>query len=155
MSIRSALGNISHNVNDVLSTVLSTSKIQVENIIGTSTTSLSNVSSGGFTGMSESGLAELKTHLTSYCEEVQGIIGEFDQTGDITSALKGEAQTAAYDFIASIKELLQAYVSTMKQEIEEIDEAYNNFINASQSIATDTRNDADEIRSNASSISLD
>lgn len=155
MSIRSTIGNITRNVQDTLSTTLTTAKTQIENIVGSTTTSLSNIWSGGFTGMSETGIAELKTQLTNYCQEIQDIIEGFDQTGDITSALKGEVQTSAYDFIAAIKTLLEAYVSTMKQEIEEADEAYQNFLTSSQSIAQDVNDAASDIRSNASSISLD
>ena len=105
--------------------------------------------------MSESGMAELKTQLQNYCSEIQAQIDQFDQTGDITGALKGEVQNAAYDFIAAIKTLLQAYVSTMKQEIAEADEAYQNFISAGQSISSDVQSAASDIRSNASNISLD
>lgn len=155
MSIKSTIGNITHSVGDNLSSVLNTARTQIENIVGTATTTLSNVWSGGFTGMSESGISELKTQLSNYCEEVQGLIDSFDQTGDITSALKGEVQTAAYDFIAAIKTLLQAYVSTMRQEIDEVEEAYQNFMKSGQSIATDVQSAASDIRSNANSISLD
>lgn len=155
MSIKSTVGNITHNVQDTLSSVLNTATTQIENIIGSTTTSLSNIWSGGFTGMSEGGMEELKTALINYCEEIQGLIDGFDQTGDITSALKGDVQTAAYDFVAAIKELLQAYVSTMKQEISEADEAYQNFMASGKSISQDVQSAASDIRSNASSIRLD
>lgn len=155
MNVRSTIGNIMHNVQNNLASSLIASKIQNENIVGSTITSLSNLWSGGFTGMSESGIAELRTQLANYCEEVQAIIEGFDQTGDITAALKGDVQTAAYDFIAAIKTLLQAYVSTMKQEIQEVDEAYQNFIISGQSIAQDVNEAASDIRSNANSISLD
>ena len=155
MSVRSNLGNLSHSVQDTLSSVLATAKTQISNIVGSTSTGLSNVWSGGFTGMSESGINDLKTSLTSYCQEIQGLIDGFDQNGDITSALKGDAQVAASEFIDAIKKLLQAYVSTMKQEIAEVDEAYANFVAAAQSISQDVSSDASDIRSNASSISLD
>ena len=154
-SIRSTIGNMTHNVQDTLSSVLTTARTQIENIVGSTTTTLSNLWSGGFTGMSESGIAELKIQLSNYCQDVQNLIDSFDQTGDITSALQGDVQTAAYDFIAAIKTLLQAYVSTMKQEITEVDEAYQNFIASGQSISQDVTSAASDIRSNASSISLD
>ncbi len=155
MSIRSTIGNFSYSVKDVLSTTLTTARTQINNIVGTTTTSFSNLWDGGFTGMSESGIAELKTQLENYCQEIQSIINGFDQTGDITMALKGEVQTAAYDFIEAIKVLLQAYVSTMKQEIAEAEDAYRNFVSSGQSISQDVRDAASDIRSNASSISLD
>lgn len=155
MSIRSTVGNFTHSVQDNISSLLATAKTQVENIVGSTTTSLTNIWSGGFTGMSESGMAELKTQLSNYCQEIQDLIESFDQTGDITMALKGDVQTAAYDFIAAIKTLLQAYVSTMRQEIEEADEAYRNFMASGQSISQDVSDAASDIRSNANSIRLD
>lgn len=155
MSIRSTVGNIQHNVGDIISGAHNTARTQLSNIVGSAQTALTNVWSGGFTGMSDTGIAELKTQLTNYCQEVQDIISGFDQTGDITSALKGEPQDAAYEFIEAIKELLQAYVSTMKQEIDEMDEAYNNFVQSGTSIASDVRSHANDIRTDANSIRLD
>lgn len=155
MSIRSTVGNLTHSVQDTLSTALNTAKTQLENIVGSTTTTLSNVWSGGFVGMSEAGFEDLKTQLTNYCQDIQDIITGFDEKGNIEVALKGELQTAAADFIAAIKELLTAYVSTMKQEIEEADEAYQNFMQSGQSVAQDVNSAASEIRSNASSIRLD
>lgn len=155
MAISNVVGNFTHNVRDSLSTTLTTAKTQIENIVGSTSTSLSNVWSGGFTGMSDAGMSELKTQLTTYCQEIEDLIESFDQSGDITSALKGDVQTATYDFIAAIKTLLKAYVSTMKQEIAEADEAYNNFLQAGQSISQDVNDAASDIRSNASSIRLD
>lgn len=155
MSIRSTVGNFAFNVQDNISSVLTTTRSQIENIVGSTTTALSNVWSGGFVGMSQSGMDDLKTKLTDYCDGLQLAIDGFDQNGDITSALQGEVQTAAYDFIAAVKELLQAYVSTLKQEIAEADQAYNNFMSSGKSISQDVENAASDIRSNASQISLD
>ena len=155
MAIKSTLGNMSYSVQDTLSSILTTTKTQIGNIVGSVSTSLSNIWQGGFTGMSESGFAELKTQLSNYCNDVQGLIDGFDQTGDITSALKGDVQTAAYEFIGAIKELLKAYVSRMRQEISEADEAYANFLQSSQSISQDVQSAAQEIRTNASQIKLD
>ena len=153
--IRSTTGNITHNAPDNMASNLSNSKQFVESVIGKIGMQFTQLWSGGFRGMSEQGIAELKTQITKYCESVQDVINSFDQTGDITSALKGEVQTAAYDFIAAIKELLQAYVSTMRQEIQEVQEAYDNFVKAGSSIASDVRSNADDVRSDAARISLD
>lgn len=154
-SIRSTIGNFEHLVHDTISSVLASARTQIQNLVGTATSRLSNIWSGGFTGMSEQGMADLKAQLSSYCQDVQDLIDSFDQTGDITSALRGEVQTAAYDFIAAIKSLLQAYVSTMRQEIDEADEAYRNFASSDKSISQDVESSASDIRSNANNIRLD
>lgn len=157
MSIRSSISNITHTTEDKLTSILTMGKTRLDNIVGKTTTALSvsNIWSGGFTGMSEDGIANLKSYLSTYCEDIQATIDGFDQTGDITSALRGDVQTAAYDFIDAIKKLLQAYVSTMRQEIDEADEAYKNYTSAAKSIAADTTSDASDIRKNADSIRLD
>ncbi len=155
MSIRSTVGNMNHSFKDTISSTLTTIKTKLEGIVGSTSTALSNIWSGGFTGMSESGMTALKESLKTYCQEIEELIASFDQRGDITSALKGEVQDASYEFIAAIKELLQAYVSTMKQEIAEADQAYQNFVSSGKSISQDVQNSASDIRSNASSIRLD
>ena len=154
-NIRSAVGNIGHNIMDNLSSVLTTAKTQIENIIGGATTSLTNVWDGGFVGMSASGKDELKNNLENYCNRIQAIIDGFNHEGDISSAFKGDIEVAAKDFVAAIKELLQAYVSTMRQEISELEDAYNSFIAASSGVAQDVHDAAQDIRSNADSIRLD
>src|SRR5574344_77442 len=123
--IRDTVGQLSRSFHDIISEALGKGNTIVNNTVGTVNTGFSNIWAGGFTGMSKSGMEELKTSLTTYVKEVQEIIDGFDQTGDITSALKGDVQTAAYDFIAAIKELLKAYVSLLRQEIEQADKAYN------------------------------
>ncbi len=155
MSVRSAVGNLTHTIQDNLAIILNIKRTEIENIVGSATTSLSNIWSGGFTGMSETGIAELKTQLINYCQDIQDIISDFDQTGDITSALKGEVQNAAYEFIAAIKVLLQAYVSQMKKGIAEADEAYQNFVKAAQSISQDVESAAQDIRSQARDINIE
>lgn len=155
MSIRSTVGNFSHNVSDNISTALNTAKTQFSNIVGTAKTGLSSVWAGGFVGMSDSGFSELDTAITNYIAEVQDIINGFDETGDISSAFQGELQEAAYDFIEASKETLTAYVSFLKQDQEEMKEAYENFKLAASSVASDVRANAESIRSNANSIRLD
>lgn len=155
MSVKSALDNIQHSVEDNISSVLATGRTTFSNIVGSATTSLTNIYSGGFTGMSETGLAELKQAIDSYCNDIEEIISSFNQEGDISSAFRGNIKDAAYDFIETVKELLQAYVSTTRQELKELDEAYQNFLAADKSVSVDVLNDASDIRSNANSIRLD
>lgn len=149
MSIQSVVGNIQHKVGETIDSTLGTARTTWENIVGGVTTGFTNLWSGGFVGMSEGEIGNLKTALQTYCDEIQGIIDGFDQRGDITDAYKGEIQNAAYEFIAAVKELLKAYVAQMKKELSEIDEAYANFQASSQSVAQNVTSDAEQIRSNA------
>lgn len=155
MSYKSNFGDMSRGVANSVSAARSAARSKMQNIGLGLTTSLSSMFDGGFVGMSAEGILELKNYLTSYCNEIEDIIQGFDQTGDITSALKGDVQDAAYDYIAAIKDLLAAYVSTLKVGIAEADEAYNNFVAAGKSISSSVTDSASEIRSNASSVRLD
>mgnify|MGYP002766456916 FL=1 len=155
MSIKSTVGNIQHNIGDTASTILTQGKSMLANIVNSTTTGFKSVWSGGFTGMSRDGFMELASQLNGFCNEIDELINGFDQEGDITLALKGDPQTAAYDFIDAVKHLLVAYVSQMRRELGEMEEAYNNFIASGQSIASDVNNAASEIKSNAEQIRLD
>lgn len=154
-NIKSTVGNITRGVDAFSSGKITLVKSKIESLIGNTTASLSNIWSGGFTGMSESGMLELKDALSKYCDEIQAKIDSFDQTGDITSAFKGRIQEGMYDFIDATKLLLQSYVSTMRVEIDEAEEAYKNFAGSDLSISQDIQSAAQDIRSNASSIRLD
>ena len=155
MSIQSTVGNIKHNIGDNVSTVVSQGKSRLESIINSTTTSFRNVWSGGFAGMSDTGIQELKNQLNKFCKEIDDLISSFDQEGDITQALKGDPQTAAYEFIDAVKKLLVAYVSQMRKEISEMDDAYASFVESGKSIASDVNAAAQDIRANAEAIKID
>lgn len=155
MSIQSTVGNIQHSVGDTVSTVVSQGKSRLASIVNSTTTGFKGIWSGGFAGMSDTGIKELENQLNKFCNEIDDLISSFDQEGDITQALKGDPQTAAYDFIDAVKKLLVAYVSRMKIEIDEMDKAYDSFKAASKSIAKDVKAAADGIRANAAAIKID
>lgn len=108
-----------------------------------------------FTGMSETGMEELISKLEVYCDDLQGIISGFDQEGDISVAFKGDVKEAAYDFIAAIKELLEAHVSTVLQAINDANQAVEKFREAATEISSTVKSDAENIRAEANSIRLD
>ena len=155
MSIQSTVGNIKHSVGDTVSTVVSQGKSRLASIVNSTTTSFRNVWSGGFAGMSDTGIQELKNQLNKFCKEIDDLISSFDQEGDITQALKGDPQTAAYEFIDAVKKLLVAYVSQMRKEISEMDDAYASFVESGKSIASDVNAAAQDIRANAEAIKID
>jgi HPt (histidine-containing phosphotransfer) domain-containing protein len=155
MSLQSRVGDITRGVQDTINEALNQADSLFENIIGNATTALNNIWDGGFAGMSADGMESLKTALENYCKNIEAQIASFNEQGNLEIALKGEAQAAAVDFVGAVKQLLQAYVSRMRQEISEADEAYNNWIAASKGLASDVRSDADDIRSNAASVRLD
>lgn len=155
MSVKSAVSNLVHDVDDNLSSALRTAKTTMQNIVGNVKTSLSNVWSGGFAGMDKNGIYELRTQIGNYCNDIQSIINEFDVDGDIEVALKGDLQVAAQDFIKATKDILNAYVSKIKEEMDVIEEAYRNYSQAASQIKADVMSDADQVRSAAKAIKID
>ena len=155
MALQTYVNDITHNVEDAVSSAYNYAKNAFAQINGSVTTGLKTLWSGGFVGMSEQGVADIETALENYIAEIQGIIDGFDPEGDISVALAGAPKTAAYDFIQAVKLLLQAYVSTMRAEKAEMREAYDNFIKAGQNVSTQVTQDAEQIRQDAQTIKMD
>lgn len=155
MSLQSYVGDITHNIGTTVNDLLNQAQNGLKQINGAVQTSLSTIWSGGFAGISESGLQNVEKAIDIYISNVQAIINEFKPEGDIEIALKGAPHDAAVSFIASVKELLDAYVSTMRNEKNEMWEAFNNYQKAGQNISQQVTQDADQIRSNADSIKVD
>lgn len=155
MSVQSSISTFTYSVEDKISVALRTGKNTILNAVGTLTTKAGSLFNGGFVGMSDSGFESLKNAIKKYCEDLQTTINGYNSDADITGALKGDTQVAAQEFIEAIKGLLDAYISTIKQEIDEAQEAYENFKSSSASIKSNVVSDAEQIRSDAKSISLD
>ena len=155
MSLQSFIGDAVRGAQNSITEVFASAKGALENIIGSAASALTNVWSGGFAGISESGIEELKTALNTYIETIEASIASFDEVGNIENALKGDIQVAAQEFIAAIKQLLQAYVTQMRVNRDDLDSAYSNYTQAASDLSTQTSSNADSIRSQAQEIRLD
>lgn len=142
--------------NDVQSN-LTSGKIAIENILGTLKTGLSNIFDGGFAGLDEKNYNILQSAIEKYVSDAQNIVAEFnpDNNGaDI--AYKGDVKVAVDDFLAAIKLILQAYVSTMKIEIAESKTAFEEWHRQTRDdVAKKVTQNASEIEKNAEKIKLD
>lgn len=157
MSVQSVVGNFTKTVQDTISNTLHNTKGAIENIIGTVNAHASSFWDGGFVGMSYEEKEAFKEHLGKYVDDVQSIIDGFDANATISMAIKGkDIEPAVHDYLNSMKQLLKAYVSTVKQEIAEIDEAYENFVGQAQrSISSDVETMSSDIKNQAEKVSLD
>lgn len=138
-----------------IKSIFAGAKGTLENIVGSVGTKLSNLWDGGFAGIDENNFESLKQAIVQYCDEVDAIIDGFNQQGHLEVAYKGAIQDAANDFVVAVKEILVAYVSTMRRNIAEADTAFQNYRQAAQSIAQDVQADAANIRSEAQKVKLD
>lgn len=155
MSLQSMFNNAVNTAGDAVSSVINSSKVTLQNIVGTASTSLSNLWDGGFTGMSTQGVDDLRAALQKYSADIEALIAGFDEKGDISAALKGDTEAAAVEFIEAIKSLLQAWVTRIKQGIVDLDKAHAQFLEDNSEIATDVKQKAQDIRQNAEAIRLD
>lgn len=148
--------NITHNVKDKISEAHASTKAVFDKIAGRVSSSLSgHVFEKDFVGISESGLETLKQEIDKYIRSIQNIIDRFQENGDLTQAFAGAPLYAAQEFVKAVKTVLKAYVSTMKNEKNEIDEAIRNYRNASSTISQTLYEDKKSIEAQAQAISLD
>ena len=154
MSIRSALNNTINSFKETMSSVLGRSKSSISSIVGTASTGINGIFSGGFVGMDEEGMEELYNELKKYIDELEEIIDSVTYYERLEDAYKGKIQETVIDYIESVKKLLRSYITTLRQEIEEAKEAYNNFVASAESISANATQDAEEIRSESEKIRL-
>lgn len=157
MSIKSISGNVGSYLNNTAETGLAYGRNLLNNVTNTVSTSLGNIWSGGFAGISQTEVeGTLIPAIEKYCETIEGQISSFNAEGDLSQTFAGEKmQAAAGDYVSAIKELLQAYVSTMRQEIARVRQAYEAWNSGTASVASNASSNASEIRSAANSIKLD
>ncbi|NLC48222.1 MAG: hypothetical protein GX758_02560 [Tenericutes bacterium] len=155
MSVQSTIATVNNAADNLRDADLAQARARLENIVGSIGTGLSNFWDGGFAGIDENGLEGLKNAIRKYCSGVEGIIEEFNEQAKMESAYKGSIQEASVDFVKSVKEILQAYVSTMKRNIDDANLAFQNYKAGAQQISQNVISDASDIRSEASKIRLD
>lgn len=157
MSIQSGIGNITAGVGNAVDGGLAWASSRLESLVGTVKAGLGNIWGGGFAGISKDKIdADLIPALERYCETIEDSINQFNADADVTSSFAGpELAPAVKDFVSAIKELLKAYVSTMRKEIASVNSAYEQYTTGSQSVASNVSTNAQDIRSAASEVRLD
>ena len=156
MSIQSAIGNITSAMDNNIDATIAGARSRLEAIVGGIQTALSNFWDGGFAGIDEAGLeGSLKPAIIAYCDKIDGIIQGFNENPKLEVAYKGAIQSAASDFIKAVKQILEAYVSTMRVNISDATVAFQNYSQGASQIASNVSSDAGDIRVQADQINLD
>ena len=157
MSIQSGLGNIGAGAGNVGQSGLAWATGRIESIMGSVKTGLGNIWGGGFAGISiERIKSDLIPALEKYCKTIESSINQFNAEADVTSSFAGpEVTVAVEDFVGAVKEILAAYVSTMRAEIAMAEKAYIDYQIGAQRVGTNVKSTATDIRAAASSIRLD
>ena len=121
----------------------------------TGATTPSKIYDGGFAGMSESAIEDVKSDIKKYVQEMQASVNSFDDGKEIDTFLKGETNAAAREYVKSVKELMSTYLTGLDQVASGLDSAYAQFQESAKAIATTTMSDADALRSKATGKNLD
>lgn len=126
----------------------------IKNSIAGATTP-SKIYDGGFAGMNESAIEDVKANIKKYVQEMQASVNSFDDGKEIDTFLKGETNAAAREYVKSVKELMSTYLTGLDQVASGLDSAYAQFQESAKAIATTTMSDADALRSKATGKNLD
>lgn len=115
-----------------------------------------NSGSVDFGGISQTGKDELDKSIETFCNDVTDLVNQFDDKAEITKAFKGaKLEESVHDFLSSIKELLNAYVSLIRQNQDDLETAWTRWQEADQSVQSLASSAAQDIRTEANSIKLD
>ncbi len=157
MSIQGTIGNVGSFASNTIESGIAYAKGILNNVGSTVSATLGNIWSGGFAGISKAEVeGTLIPAIENYCKTIEDKIAEFNADADLAQTFAGtEMQGAAKEFVEAVKELLQAYVSTMRAEIARVNQAYEAWETGTQSVSSNATSDASEIRNAASNIKLD
>lgn len=154
MSIRSDFGDFSNLTAVSLDTLFSAGKNALNSILGIGATLGGNLFSGGFTGISEEGLTELKSKITDLITELEDHIKEFNGH-QLETAIKGPLLQATEDYFTEVKNYLSRYVEGLKASINDIETARINFNQGASNAAKDVVSDAQDVKAAGENIKLD
>ena len=115
----------------------------------------SNVYDGGFAGMSETAVEEVKADVKKYIEQLKSSVSSFDDLKEIDTFLKGETNTAAHEYVQAMKDVMGTYLESLNDVAKDIDAAYQSFKQQSSSIASATSNSAQDLRAQAANKPID
>lgn len=155
MSIQSSVGNFTRNAQESVRSVISSATGRLDGIVGSATTTVSNVFSGGFVGISVTNADSLKNAINNYIQGVQDTINGFNENANLENAYKGEVQVATQEFLRAVKQLLQAHITQMRVNLKEFDEVIANYTQGATDLGSQVTQQADEIRQNATQIKID
>lgn len=155
MGLQTSFGNAVSGLSNTVQSTISSLSTSLENVVGSATSNLTSLFSGGFVGINYANKDEVVTAINNYCTAIEEHIAQFDENGNLEVAFKGQMQTSAQEFVAAIKALLQAYVSTMRASIDDLEAAFEAMKNADSEVGTQVTSNASEIRSAAQAMRID
>lgn len=114
----------------------------------------SHVWAGGFLGMNESKLGDLKTAIEKFEKDLQTIAEEFNPENDISMAFRGTVKDSVQEYIKAIKDLLKAYITIVNNSVKDADTAFANWKQQNSAISQTVSDESQDIRNKAESVKV-
>lgn len=152
MGIQSIIGDVTSQLGNTIQSTLSQINAAVSGLADQVGTFVANIWSGGFAGVSN--FDDLKSAVNTYATSIQQTVDEYNPDAEITGTFKGTVEEAIKEYVKSTKDLLNAYVSLVKQWNAELDEAYANYQQGAQGTAASVSADAATVEAQAQSINI-
>lgn len=128
---------------------------KIKNITGNSKGYFNTLWDGGFAGISETGVADLKLALNNYASLIEEHIALFNASAYLDESLSGQISDAVNAYIEEIKGILKAFVSQIRVNVSDLDMAYDAYMSQSLELTKSIYYDNDDIRNVSKSINLE
>lgn len=154
-SLRADYGNMRAGYDNFVTNNVNQGISSMENAVGTFVAGLTSIWDGGFVGINTNNVGEIRDAIKNYCNEIEAHIASFNENASLEVAVKGKMNDASQDFIRSVKELLEAYVSTMKASLTDLEVAVQAMETSDSDLSNQISSNAQDIRSAAQAIRID
>ena len=152
MGIQSIIGDVKSTVGNKIKSFLDTAWGAVSGLSNNIGTFVANVWGGGFAGVSDFGA--LKGAVTSYSNNVQEIINQYDTKADLETTFKGKAGEEMTTFVVATKSLLDAYVKLVEKWNNELDEYYERYQQGDTTLQANVASDAQAVEQAAQKVDI-
>ena len=152
MGIQSIIGDVKSTVGNKIKSFLDTAWGAVSGLSNNIGTFVANVWGGGFAGVSDFGA--LKSAVTSYSNNVQEIINQYDTKADLETTFKGKAGEEMTTFVVATKSLLDAYVKLVEKWNNELDEYYERYQQGDTTLQANVASDAQAVEQAAQKVDI-
>lgn len=135
MSLQSFFESIKSSiVNPPLSTI-EQAKVDVEEILDNLEPSFVDLWIGGFAGLGKPGIKDIEEYLKNYSSEIENIIKDLDEeTPNIEKLYEGDAKIAVIEYINSVKQVLQTYVTKLKVNLLEMEQDFDAYMDQANNL---------------------
>lgn len=128
---------------------ISGAKSTVQGWAGTAFTVASNGST--FVGMNYSAVPTIRDAIRAYVKNIQTVADGLNTDADANQAVHGEITAETKKYLAAIKEITDAYVSSLLVYSDKMQEYYEAYSKSDTSLASDVGQEASSLSSTAAS----